>query len=405
MITSNKKYINFFFPLALSVIFLFFFIYIIKISQDYYWRYVFSDWIINYEGGFIKRGLLGQLSIYSSEVINIDLKYIFIIFHILIYFTFILFFFLLFKDFKKNYIFVFFCFSPLVFLFPLYVNDALARKEIFYITLFLVNCFLLTKINSSKIAFIATNIFFIISCLIHEAVLFFSLFFYSSYYFFLFKKKIKHNNLINLTNFIIFILLFFIHTRPVDILTVDRMLLYITSDLNLRISTSSGAMSWLVNLNDKTSLFKPFDNISNFRFVFLHFIYLHFSILFYLIIFKFSYLSNKILKLIYIFNFIFTLTLFYIAHDWGRFVYIHYNFLLIFTFYVLHDNKDVFLKIDKIFISNKIPLSYKYIVTLIYISSWLPGLQYFDKTHLFPLYDFMIKNFLYLKKYSLILLN
>ena len=91
--------------------------------------------------------------------------------------------------------------------------------------------------------------------------------------------------------------------------------------------------------------------------------------------------------------------LFYIAFDWGRFVYILYNFLLIFSFYILYENKNIFLKIDNETILKKLSVNFKLIFALIYISSWLPGLLYNDKFHLFPLFDFLIKNFFYIKKY------
>ena len=36
-----------------------------------------SEWLINYEGGFTKRGLIGQIAIYISEFSNYSLKFVF----------------------------------------------------------------------------------------------------------------------------------------------------------------------------------------------------------------------------------------------------------------------------------------------------------------------------------------
>ena len=402
MIDVSKKNKNKLFILILILSSIFFVLYLFKLSQDYYWRYVYSDWIINYKGGYIKRGLLGQSSIIFNDLFNIGFKNTFIIIHSSIYLLFHYFFYQFFKGFKKNYLFILICFSPLVFLFPIYVNDALARKEIFFITIFLINCYFLTYCKSYIVAFFSTNIFLIISCLIHEAVLFFSFFFYATFYLFLFKKKIKANYFVNSINLFIIVLLFYINTRPIEISTINQMLFFINNNSDMLMGPTSGAIPWLTQLNEENSLFRPLAHKLS---ILLHLCYLHFVVFFYFIIFKFSNFNNsKNLKFLYVINIFFISILFYIAQDWGRFVYITYNFLLIFTFFLLHDKKNIFLEIDQIEILKKIPLSIKAIFSLAYISSWSPGLQYFDKIHFFPLMDFFIKNILYLKKYHILIL-
>ena len=396
-----EKNKNKLFACILLISSLLFVLYLLKIGQDYYWRYLYSDWIINYEGGFIKRGLLGQFSIFFDDLFKVGLKNTFIIIHSSIYLLFHFFFYQFFKGFKKNYLFILICFSPLVFLFPIYVNDALGRKEIFFITIFLINSYFLTYCKNYIIAFFSTNVSLITSCLIHEAVLFFSFFFYATFYLFLFKKKIKSNFFINSINLFVFIILFYIHTLPVNIYILNQMIEFINVDLNLNMSTSSGALSWLTNLNDKNSLFKPFDHKVS---IFIHICYLHFVLFFYFIIFKFSnFNDSKLIKYFYFINILFISILFYVAFDWGRFVYMTYNFLLIFTFFLFYDKKDIFFQIDRMTILNKFPSKLKMFFTLVYISSWSPGLQYFEKAHFFPLFDFFIKNFLYIKKYYILM--
>ena len=164
----------------------------------------------------------------------------------------------------------------------------------------------------------------------------------------------------------------------------------------------TGAISWLINLNEKNSLFEPFKNK---YYIILHLSYLHFVLFFYVIIFKFiNFNKTKIVKLFYLLNILFIFVLFYIAFDWGRFVYMTYNFLLIFTFFLLHHKNDIFIKIDKLTFLNKIPLNTKIIFCIFYISSWSPGLQYFEKTHYFPLIDFFMQNIFYIKKYYLLIM-
>ena len=43
-----------------------------------------SEWLINYSGGFTKRGIIGQLCIYSANLFNFELRDIILIYQILI---------------------------------------------------------------------------------------------------------------------------------------------------------------------------------------------------------------------------------------------------------------------------------------------------------------------------------
>ena len=43
-----------------------------------------SEWIINYQGGFTKRGIIGQLSIYITNFFKLDLRDVILIFQIFI---------------------------------------------------------------------------------------------------------------------------------------------------------------------------------------------------------------------------------------------------------------------------------------------------------------------------------
>ena len=60
----------------------------VKLLNDFPWRYVFTDWIINYEGGYIRRGLLGEISINISNFLALNIKYVFFLIHLSIYLLF-----------------------------------------------------------------------------------------------------------------------------------------------------------------------------------------------------------------------------------------------------------------------------------------------------------------------------
>ena len=68
-----KKNINFYIFTYLTILFFFsvFFLYQKhQVANDS----TISEWLINYEGGFTKRGLVGQLSIYLSNFFIIKLR-------------------------------------------------------------------------------------------------------------------------------------------------------------------------------------------------------------------------------------------------------------------------------------------------------------------------------------------
>ena len=154
---SKKKLLSNYFLIAILISSFIYILWSVKLLNDFPWRYVFTDWIINYEGGYIRRGLLGEISINLSNFLNLNIKYIFLLIHSSIYLIFHLLFYKFFHQFIKNYVFYIFCFSPLVFLYPIATFEAFARKEIFYITFFLLNCFLLIKIKNRNIIFFSTN--------------------------------------------------------------------------------------------------------------------------------------------------------------------------------------------------------------------------------------------------------
>ena len=154
----KKNFFSNYFLISIVMSAAIYFLWSVKLLNDFPWRYVFTDWIINYEGGYIRRGLLGEVSINLSNFLNLNIKYVFLLIHLSTYLLFHVLFYKFFSNFKKNYVFYLLCFSPLVFLYPIATFEAFARKEIFYITFFLLNCYLLIKINNRNIAFFSTNL-------------------------------------------------------------------------------------------------------------------------------------------------------------------------------------------------------------------------------------------------------
>ena len=49
-------------------------LFLVAHSEQFPSKYVFTDWLINYEGGFIRRGLMGQISYELSNLTSFKIK-------------------------------------------------------------------------------------------------------------------------------------------------------------------------------------------------------------------------------------------------------------------------------------------------------------------------------------------
>ena len=375
----------------------------VKLLNDFPWRYVFTDWIINYEGGYIRRGLLGEISINLSNFLDLNIKYVFLLIHLSTYLLFHLIFYKFFTSFKKNYIFYLLCFSPLVFLYPIATFEAFARKEIFYITFFLLNCYLAIRINNRNIIFFSTNLFVILSYLIHESSLVFLSFFYLSYFVFLKKNNYKKKLSEFLFIFVIYLILLFLLSLPVTDEKLSKMIFMINQNF-FEVTEFSGAITWLQRSASSAFMFLESNYIS-FKYILQNILFLHFLVIFlYLLYINNFFKTGKYFFIFTILSFFSPIMLFLVGNDWGRFVYIIYNFCLIFTFYCLHDDKKIFIKIDKLPIINNLNHKVKLFFTISYISLWTPKIFFYDDFEFFPLITLISDLIKYSIKYGSLLL-
>ena len=129
-----------------------------------------SEWLINYEGGFTKRGLIGQFSIELSRIFELNLRWIIFL---LQSFTCTVYFFLLFvflKKLKFERIIILSIFTPIFILYPIAEIEVLARKEVLVFSLYIT--YLMIP-RDSKFKFFSLTIFSFLSILIWEPIIFF----------------------------------------------------------------------------------------------------------------------------------------------------------------------------------------------------------------------------------------
>ena len=132
-----------------------------------------SEWLINYEGGFTKRGLIGQIAIYFAYFFKTNLRESILIMQILLVLTYFILLFNFFKNLKIDRLMMLSIFTPIFILYPVAEIEVLARKEVF------IFCIFLLTIKIKNNFYINVNKFLIlpIAVLIWEPIVFFFPFF------------------------------------------------------------------------------------------------------------------------------------------------------------------------------------------------------------------------------------
>ena len=136
-----------------------------------------SEWLINYQGGFTRRGLGGEIGIYLSNLFDISLRRSIFLIQTSIHTTYLVLIYFYFRNFKLNILQLFALYAPIFLLYPISEIEVLGRKEIFLFTFFITILFFSRKNCNSRI--INSQIFFITPfiCLIWEQIVLFFPFF------------------------------------------------------------------------------------------------------------------------------------------------------------------------------------------------------------------------------------
>ncbi len=327
-----------------------------------------SEWLINYEGGFTKRGLTGQIAIYMSEIFNYSLRksILFLqIFSIGIYYFLLINFF---KTIKFNKIILLSIFTPIFLLYPVAEIEVLGRKEIIIFSFFLIYLALndFRKKNYFRIFLLP------LLMIIWEPVIFFFIFWLIiDYIEGVFKKNYK-SLIVYLLTFVPAILMgAYIAFNPISEIDHNNMTIFLKENFNENCYMACAL------LLSKSQIYDQFTaNFILFNFeIFLRYfliILIGFGPLFIMIKFsKFKELNSKI--------FLFTIVppifvLFMMMGDWGRIVNIFYTFSIISFLYVY--KKELVIIDNKIlenFFIRALDRKYIYIIFfIIFCFGWNP---------------------------------
>ena len=339
----NSKFTNYFFYYLLGLFF--FSILFLYKKHDIGNDSTISEWLINYSGGFTKRGIIGQICILVADFFKTNLRDVILIFQIIIigiYFTLL---FRLLKNIPVNQISILSIFTPIFILYPVAEIEVLARKEIFIFCIFIFYFFIENLIfrRIYKIFFLT------LAVLIWEPVIFFFLFFVAID---VIKNEINKFNKYFFYDLICFlpatIMAFFIAFNPIGIEDHDKMAMFLKVNFNENcymscalLKTKSSILDQFMGNFHKYSLdvFFRYSMIIVFGFAPLAILVSNSHLNFKDLIF-FKNFKNLLLPYLFILSPI--ILLFAMGYDWGRWVNIGYVFSATSYFYLLGTNKIIF---------------------------------------------------------------
>ena len=377
----------------ITLLFVFFYIFSIfkvfdhSISRDA-WQY--GEWLINYQNGFVRRGLIGEFIFNLSKIFknNIQISYILVLSIILSFFYY--FSYNLIQRIKFNFLTYFIIFSPLFYFFIIVISKVGIRKEI---VLFVFYLFYLTFLSNKSFNFEKNwKVILIFPFLLfnHEGA-----FFYLPYIFLplLFLAKKKNLKIIFLQFCFVFLLSFAIElslyfnkgTGDHTVAICESLSVYAPdkcdwwgpiAGLKTDISLVKGGSYFegLSDLNIQKSIKSFF--IFNQPFTYIGFIfYIVYSFLPIYVFFNYFKLKNlKLLSYYLFFTFLFSIPLFYVSEDWSRWFSIHFYLIAFNIFFLINNNLIIlhkntnFSNINSILLKKKFK-TYFFILLFFYATS------------------------------------
>ena len=390
----KKKFRNY---LILYLSFLFFIsIFVLYTKHNVGNDSTISEWIINYSGGFTKRGMIGEISIFFARLFDQNLRDIIYIFQLSILGIYYILVYIFFKNSYLERYSLLAIFSPIFLIYPVAETEVLARKEVFIFVLFILHASI-SPLNSNLIR-ISKLTLLPLSVLIWEPVIF-----YLPLWIFidLVKFKIKNYDK-NLFNEIIFYfpalflaLIFIINPlTPEEHFKMEQVL---NKEFN-EVCYMSCAL-----LNSKSSIYQQFEaNFGKYSLeVFVRYFLIIligfgplFTLMYYSKLKKAETIFSKKFNLLSTFLFLLSpvLLLFAMGYDWGRWVSITYIMSLI-TYFYLYKNNFITLDIKKINLNKLNLLRSKYFlyIFIIYAFTWNPKTVITGDVASLPLYRIIYK--------------
>ncbi|MDF2933574.1 MAG: hypothetical protein K0R36_2905 [Chryseobacterium sp.] len=300
--------------------------------------YILGDWLINYQdGGFKRRGLSGSFFFFLQDVSGIRLNLLVYFFQVIIISGFFYFYFKLIQYKEATFLYLSLLLSSIGFVGIFNCVDYVGKKEFIVFFLFAYFAYHLNKnsLSKSKEYLICTGLF--IAMFFHEITLFFIPYFLIALYLKAGKFELK--------TYLKYLIAVFVPAAFIALLgnnINEGQSLQILQ--NRGVVLTKGIFFW--DINERQYMIEHF---KEYRLYFISFILSVIHLRFYL---KYQ-TDRKMISILLISAFIFSLPLFYLAIDWGRWMYIHMIFIIVLFAMHLKDSvnstKSEILKINRKF--------------------------------------------------------
>ncbi|WEK68519.1 MAG: hypothetical protein P0Y62_11725 [Candidatus Chryseobacterium colombiense] len=337
---NSKNFI--YFLIVITAIYTLAFTFLHNVRSD---GYILGDWLVNYQdGGFKRRGLSGSFFFLVQDMTGVKLNILVYIFQVIIISLFFYYYFKIIQYKEATFLYLSLLLSSIGFVGLLNCVDYVGKKEFIVFFLFAFFVYLIDNNKLTRIREWGFSIALFVSTLFHEVTLFFIPYFLITLY--------LKTGKIELERYLKYILAVFI---PAVLLMLFGKQINEGQSLNILkergVIFTRGIFFW--NINERQYIIQHFNEYK------LYFLSLGISI--FHIAFYLKYLTErKIISILLIGAFLFSLPLFYLAIDWGRWMYIHMMFIIILFGLLLK-------KTNSAYSSETIIINKKFYVTLLII--------------------------------------
>ena len=335
------------------------------------WQY--ADWLINYQGGFIRRGFIGEILFKTQNFLSLDLDVLVLYFVILLYLVLTIVLIKSVKYLENSKIDILIFLSPGFFLYPIMNSEIVGRKEIFLFAILGLFVFFEKYVKDRYLLGITLFIILALS-LTHTGLLF-----YSPYLLFLFfiikvyrNKKLSFLEILIITTslLVIFSLIYFNAGSKAQVVEICKSIKDFVKDDCI----NRGQFLWLYSPMTEYFDVKSRLNLStNFviYLISLFFVFIFFSIKLYFAKFKSNnYLFNSINPLIIFFIlFLCTIPIYIVGIDWGRYISMSY-FSTYFIYIYLIKQKMITFNSKKFLFKRALSKNIFFIFVFFYAFTW-----------------------------------
>jgi len=338
-----------------------------------------SEWLINYQGGFTRRGLGGEIAMIFANLLDISLRKSIFFIQTIIHTTYLALIYFYLRNLKLNILQKFALYAPIFLLYPIAELEVLGRKEIILFLFFLITIFFCANKFSAKI--INYLIFFVspVVCLLWEQVVLFFPFFLTV---FIIKNNLKTFKEVFKKSLIVFfpgiVTFIYIFITPLSNTGHELMCNFLSTNYSERCYMSA---NMLITSTIHFDTLWIHDNAN-----FTH--YLRYILIFLVGFLPLNILISKTkiierndfitrnfkLKTVFFILYCPALMLFIFGYDWGRWINITYTFSILLYFFLLKNNfiSNIFNS-KKIFIDTVINKKiYFILVFIIFAFFWNP---------------------------------